>query len=122
MELFDKVKELKETILAELNKVNSMNELKAFQEKHLSKKSELSGIMSHIKELNGEDKAKFGQLVNEARNEVNEGYKAKLEDLSMKEKLYLHLKLKMNLKTKRKHMRCITIMKNQFQKLSLIVF
>ena len=85
MELFDKVKKLKESILKELSVVSSLSELKAFQEKHLSKKSELSGLMVHIKELNGEDKAKFGQLVNETRNDVNKAYQDKLDMLSAEE-------------------------------------
>lgn len=85
MELFDKIKELKESIIAELAKVSSMSELKAFQEKHLSKKSELSAMMSHIKEVAPEEKAHFGQVVNEARNEVNSAYLAKQEELSTKE-------------------------------------
>ena len=85
MELFDKVTSLKEAILRELDSVKDMAMLKAFQEKHLSKKSELNGLMSHIKELSGEDKAKFGQLVNEARTAVLDSYNKKLEVLSLEE-------------------------------------
>ncbi len=85
MELFDKVEELKKEIIQEIKQANNLNELKVTFDKHLSKKSPLSSMMSHIKDLIGENKAKFGQLVNKAKEEVNATYKEKQEQLTKQE-------------------------------------
>ena len=85
MDLFERVKELKDKILEELKSVNNSNELKAFQDKHLSKKSALNDMMANIKELVGEQKAKFGQFMNEVRTEINNAFKEKMDALNQKE-------------------------------------
>lgn len=84
MELFDKVYELRDSIIAKINEVNDEASLKAVQEAELSKKSSLNQMMSHIKELQGEDKAKFGQVMNEARKAVQEAFEAKQKEINDK--------------------------------------
>ncbi len=84
MNLFDQVEELKKKILEESNKISDESSLKSFQEKFLSKKSELNGLMSHIKELAGEEKAKFGQSVNNARNAIQEAFQKKADEINQK--------------------------------------
>lgn len=85
MELFDKVEELKKEIIQEIKQANNLNELKVTFDKNLSKKSPLNSMMSHIKDLIGENKAKFGQLINKAKEEVVATYKEKQEQLNKKE-------------------------------------
>lgn len=84
MNLFDQVEELKQKILSESEKISDETSLKSFQEKFLSKKSELNGLMSHIKELAGEEKAKFGQSVNNARNSIQEAFQKKADEINQK--------------------------------------
>ena len=81
-EIFSKVSQLKEKIIAEMSKVNDESSLKEFQEKNLSKKSELSQLMSEIKNLANEEKAKFGQAVNEARSAINEAFQKKAQEIN----------------------------------------
>ena len=85
MELFDKVEELKKEIIQEIKQANNLNELKVTFDKNLSKKSPLNSMMSHIKDLIGENKAKFGQLINKTKEEVVATYKEKQEQLNKKE-------------------------------------
>ena len=83
-EVFSKVKEVKEKIIAEMSSVKDETSLKEFQEKHLSKKSELSQLMSEIRNLANEEKAKFGQMMNDARNAVNEAFQKKAKEIKPK--------------------------------------
>ena len=83
-QLFDEVAMIKAKILKEAEAINDQNSLRTFQEVHLSKKSELNALMSHIKELDGADKAKFGQLMNEARTAITEAYQKKAEEINAK--------------------------------------
>ena len=80
-EIFQKVNELKERILQEISEVKDELSLKAFQEKHMSKKSELSQLMGEIKNLVGEEKTRFGQAMNEARSSVTSAFEAKRKEI-----------------------------------------
>ena len=82
--IFDKVKELRDKILKEAEEVNDEASLKSFQETHLSKKSALSQLMGEIKSLVGEEKTKFGQAMNDARNAVVQAFQAKQKEIQEK--------------------------------------
>lgn len=89
-EIFQKVAELKEKILKEAELIKDEASLKAFQETHMSKKSELSQLMGEIRNLEGEDKTKFGQAMNDARTAVTEAFQAKqkaIQDAAIAKKL-----------------------------------
>ena len=79
--IFDKVKELKDKILSEASQIKDELSLKSFQERHMSKKSELSQLMGEIRNLAGEEKTKFGQAMNDARNAVTEAFQAKQKEI-----------------------------------------
>lgn len=81
-EIIEKVEQLKCDIVNKINKCTSVDELKLVSEKELTKKSELNQMMSHIREFEGEDKAKFGQIMNEARKTVQEAFETKQSELS----------------------------------------
>lgn len=89
-ELINKVAELKQEIIDKINNIKDKNALREVQEKDLSKKSALSAMMMHIKELNGEEKSKFGQAINNAKKEVAEYFAKKekeINDKALAEKL-----------------------------------
>jgi len=75
--LFQEVKNLKDKILGVLKDISDESSLKVFRELNLSKKSEINGLMSNIKDLPSDEKASYGQAVNEARTEVMNAYKEK---------------------------------------------
>lgn len=80
--IFDELSALKEKLVQEANSINDESSLRSFQESNLSKKSPLNGLMSHIKELAGEEKAKFGQKVNELRSEITALYQQKAQEIN----------------------------------------
>ena len=84
LEAIQKIKDLKEEIIKKINEANDQNSLREVQEKHLSKKSPLSGMMSLIKDLKGEDKISFGQAINLAKKEVAEYFAKKDAELKAK--------------------------------------
>ena len=81
-EIFSKVSQVKEKIISEMSSIKDESSLKEFQEKHLSKKSELSQLMSEIKNLANDEKAKFGQAMNDARSAVNEAFQKKAQEIN----------------------------------------
>lgn len=85
MDLFEQIKELKNKILDDIAKASSSKDLKVINDTSLSKKSPLNGLMANIKTIANELKAKFGQAINEARNEVIEAYKQKQKEIEERE-------------------------------------
>ena len=84
MELIKKVEELKNEIIAKIKEAFDEPSLRLVQENHLSKKSPLNAMMSHIKELQGEEKASFGQAINNAKKEIAEFFASKEKEISDK--------------------------------------
>ena len=80
-EIFQKVAELKSKILKEAEEVKDENSLKAFQETHMSKKSQLSQLMGEIRNLVGEEKTRFGQAMNDARNAIQAAFQEKQKQI-----------------------------------------
>ncbi|HPM08100.1 MAG TPA: hypothetical protein PLL60_04885, partial [Bacilli bacterium] len=72
-----KLEQLKQKISDEINRATSKNALVEVRNTHLSKKAEINNMMSLIKNFSGEDKARFGQAINNIRQELNELYEVK---------------------------------------------
>ncbi len=77
----EKAKELKESILKQINEAKDEAALKQIQEKELSKKSPLNAMMSFIKELQGEDRATFGQAINNIKKDLLTRFEAKEKEI-----------------------------------------
>ena len=73
-ELLEKIKAIKTELIEELKDLKDQAALKTFQETKLSKKSPINALMSNIKDLQGEERAAFGQAVNELRKEIQEAF------------------------------------------------
>ena len=82
--IFEKVSEIKERIIKAINDAKDLNALKLVQETELNKRSEFNGLMSHIREFVGEEKIKFGQMMNEARSAIQAALAKKDEELNNK--------------------------------------
>ncbi|HOC80423.1 MAG TPA: phenylalanine--tRNA ligase subunit alpha [Bacilli bacterium] len=74
-----KLEQLKQKISDEINRATSKNALVEVRNTHLSKKAEINNMMSLIKNFSGEDKARFGQAINNIRQELNELYEVKMK-------------------------------------------
>lgn len=85
-----RLNEIHELALNEIAQVSSMEELQNIRNTYLSKKSELMQSMSKMKDLQGEDRAKFGQLINSIKVDITEKLEEKrkaLEEKKLQEKL-----------------------------------
>ncbi|MBE6142907.1 MAG: phenylalanine--tRNA ligase subunit alpha [Erysipelotrichaceae bacterium] len=86
----ERLHQIHELALEELSKVSSMEELQNIRNTYLSKKSELMQSMSKMKDLQGEERAKFGQLINSIKMDITqkvEETRLSLEEKKLQEKL-----------------------------------
>ncbi len=84
IEPIKKILELKDEILKRINEAADEKSLKSVQEQDLSKKSLLSGMMSLITGLTGEDRIAFGQAMNSTKKEIQAKYVSKEKEISDK--------------------------------------
>ena len=80
----NRLQEIHNLALEEISKVSSMEELQNIRNTYLSKKSELMQSMSKMKDLQGEERAKFGQLINSIKMDITEKVEEKRKDLEEK--------------------------------------
>lgn len=74
----------------EIEKASDSELLQEVRNRYLSKKSELSSFMSKMRELSGEERVKFGQFMNEIRDEITtaiENKRQTFEKKTLEEKL-----------------------------------
>lgn len=88
--MLERIKQIYNEAFEKINNVNNIEDLNNFRNSYLSKKSELMSFMSKMKEFSGEEKAKFGQTINEVKNKILsliETRKNELEEKMLNEKL-----------------------------------
>ena len=81
----EKIEAIKAAVMEELAKSEHLQDIQDIRVKFLGKKGELTAIMKEMKNLSKEDRPKVGQLVNTARNAIEEQLNAKLEEVKAKE-------------------------------------
>ena len=81
----DKIEAIKTAVMEELAKSEHLQDIQDIRVKFLGKKGELTAIMKEMKNFSKEDRPKVGQLVNTARNAIEEQLKAKQEEVKAKE-------------------------------------
>ena len=81
----EKIEAIKTAVMEELAKSEHLQDIQDIRVKFLGKKGELTAIMKEMKNFSKEDRPKVGQLVNTARNAIEEQLKAKLEEVKAKE-------------------------------------
>ena len=67
-----KLKEIRDKVTEAVKNAGTLEIINDLRVKVLGKKGELTEIMKSMKDIPKEEKPKFGQLVNELRNEVEE--------------------------------------------------
>ncbi|MCD8204798.1 MAG: phenylalanine--tRNA ligase subunit alpha [Coprobacillus sp.] len=85
MSVKDRISELRNKLREEVEKITDSSLATNFRNKYLSKKSELSSISSELASLPPDERKESGALLNEVRNEVEELYNAKLDEITLKE-------------------------------------
>ena len=66
----EKIKNIKETILNNLQNIKDINSLTELKNKYLSKKGEISGLLATLGSLDIEERKTYGSLVNTLKQEV----------------------------------------------------
>ena len=67
--------------LQNIKNATSMDDLNNVRNTYLSKKSELSSFMMKMKDLSGEERAKFGQFINKIKNDINSSLDQKRNEI-----------------------------------------
>ena len=68
----NKLKELKEEALKQIEASEALDKLNEIRVAYLGKKGELTALLKGMKDLSSEERPKFGQLVNDARKVIEE--------------------------------------------------
>lgn len=79
--MLEKVQELEDRALAELDAVRDANELEAFRIKYLGSKGELKSLMGLMKDVPKADKPAFGQAANQLKQKLQQAYDEKKQTL-----------------------------------------
>lgn len=77
----EKIEKIKSEVEAAINKASSLEELKLVHAEHFSKKGTLAGLMSELGKIPPEEKPKMGQALNELKNELQEKFDSKQNNL-----------------------------------------
>jgi len=67
-----KLKELIEKLNEKLTGIDSLNDINQLKAEYLGKKSVFSDFMQGLKEVPIDERPKFGQMINEAKNKISE--------------------------------------------------
>ena len=81
----EKIKNIKESSIAQIENSKNLKELYDLKVKYLGKKGELTTILREMKNLAPEERPKMGSLVNEVRDELEKLFEAKEKELKREE-------------------------------------
>ena len=81
----EKLQELYARAITDIEQVNDFNSLQNVRNTYLSKKSELNGLMSKMRDLSPDERASFGQLINKIKSELTEKIENKRKEVEEKE-------------------------------------
>lgn len=87
--MLEKFEQTKKSALADLQAVNNIESLEQFRLKYLSKKGDITSMMSYIGQVSPDLRPRAGQLINSIKNEINEKFnqvKSQLESSSSSKK------------------------------------
>ncbi|ABR30906.1 phenylalanine--tRNA ligase [Thermosipho melanesiensis] len=90
------VKKLLDDATGEISSANDIAILNQIRVKYLGKKGVITLMMKKLKELPKEERPKFGAVVNEVRNKLEELLSEKLEELKQKEKVERYEKIRVD--------------------------
>lgn len=81
----EKLQELYSRAITDIEQVKDFNSLQNVRNTYLSKKSELNGLMSKMRDLSPDERASFGQLINKIKSELTEKIENKRKEVEEKE-------------------------------------
>lgn len=81
--ILSKIEKIKQNAVEEIEKADSPEKLEKLRVKYLGRKSDLTGILRSIKDLNKNAKKEVGSLANKTRSEIEQIYKEKKPKLDI---------------------------------------
>jgi phenylalanyl-tRNA synthetase alpha chain len=75
--MFEKVSQLKQVFAEKLGTVMNAQELDAIRVEFLGKKGSVTELLKGMKDMSGEERKSFGQIVNDLKNEISDAITAK---------------------------------------------
>ncbi|QWC00428.1 phenylalanine--tRNA ligase subunit alpha [Mycoplasmatota bacterium] len=75
----EKINQLVDEAVNEIESIENLNDLMLLKSKYLGKKSEFNQFMRELKNLSNEEKPKVGQMINLAKNKINNHIQEKKE-------------------------------------------
>ena len=81
----NKILELKEKFVSELEKIDNLADIENIRVSYLGKKGSVTDLLKGMKELSNDERKVFGQKVNELKGLVNEKITEKTQELKEKE-------------------------------------
>ena len=90
----NRLKQIKEEALKQIEASNALDKLNEIRINYLGKKGELTSLLKGMKDIKAEERPKFGQMVNEARQAIEdmlEESKKKLMQVAREEQLKLEV-------------------------------
>ncbi|MDZ7763466.1 MAG: phenylalanine--tRNA ligase subunit alpha [Melioribacteraceae bacterium] len=82
----EKIKEIEKQFNSELAEVNDLKSLEEFRIKYLGRKGSITVLFEEFKQLPKEEKPKYGKVINQLKNNAQNSFNAKKEELSQSEK------------------------------------
>lgn len=83
--MVNKILELKEKFVSELEKIDNLSDIENIRVSYLGKKGSVTDLLKGMKELSNDERKVFGQKVNELKGLVNEKITEKTQELKEKE-------------------------------------
>ena len=82
----EKIKEIEKQFNEELNEVNDLKSLEEFRIKFLGRKGIITELFDEFKQLPSEEKPKYGKVINQLKNNAQNSFNDKKEELSSSDK------------------------------------
>jgi phenylalanyl-tRNA synthetase alpha chain len=79
------INQIRTKIESEIDRADNINKLTSIKNQHLGRKSKLNDVMKNIKSVAPEERAEVGKLANQAKNDLNQSYEKKLQQLKTAE-------------------------------------
>ena len=116
--LKNKILEIKNKFLAEVDEVKNNDELFNLEKKYLGKKSEFSSILKNLKNLTFQKRKEIGQLANKIKNEISDNILQKKRQLESKKINLEKEKIDVTIPGKRRgigHLNPISIVRSEIE-------
>lgn len=116
--MIEKINKIKNEALSEIAKASNEVELNDLKIKYQGRKSEFTAILKGLKNLSGEERKTIGQLANASKQEIENSFSEKENELKQKSFDFVAEKIDVTIpakKIKRGHLNILTQVRNEIE-------